>query len=45
MTDVVEIAKEFRAKLAAEMAKLDDFIRMAEALVKYRAPRKMARLA
>jgi transcriptional regulator with XRE-family HTH domain len=35
MTDVVEIAKEFRAKLAAEMAKLDDFIRMAEALVKY----------
>jgi len=35
MTDVVEIAKECRAKLAAEIAKLDDFIRMAEALVKY----------
>jgi len=35
MTDVVEIAKERQARLAAEMAKLDDFIRMAEALLKY----------
>ena len=35
MTDVVEIAKERRAMLAAEIAKLDDFIRMAAALVKY----------
>ncbi len=33
MTDVVEIAKECRARLAAERAKLDNFIRMAEALV------------
>ncbi len=35
MTDVVEIAKERQARLAAEIAKLDDFIRMAEALVKH----------
>ncbi len=35
MTDVVEIAKERRARLAAEIGRLDDFIRMAEALVKY----------
>ena len=35
MTDVVEIAKERRAGLAAEIAKLDEFIRMAEMLVKY----------
>ncbi len=34
MTDVVEIAKERQARLAAEIAKLDGFIRMAEALVK-----------
>ncbi len=34
MTDVVEIAKERRATLAAEIGKLDDFIRMAEVLVK-----------
>ena len=33
MTDVVEIAKECQARLAAEFAKLDDFIRMAEALM------------
>ena len=33
MTDVVEIAKECRVRLAAERAKLDNFIRMAEALV------------
>ncbi len=35
MTDVVEIAKERQARLAAEIAKLDDFVRMAEMLVKY----------
>ena len=34
MTDVVEIAKERQARLAAEFSRLDDFIRMAEALVK-----------
>ncbi len=34
MTAVVEIAKERRVGLAAEFAKLDDFIRMAEALAK-----------
>ncbi len=35
MTDVVEIAKECRERLAAELAKLDNFVRMAEALVQY----------
>jgi len=35
MTDVVEIAKERRVRLAAEIGKLDDFIRMAEALLKH----------
>jgi hypothetical protein len=35
MTDVVEIAKERQARLAIEIAKLDNFIRMAEMLVKY----------
>lgn len=35
MTDVVEIAKERRVRLATAMGKLDDFIRMAEALIKY----------
>ncbi len=35
MTDVVEIAKERQARLAAEIGKLDEFIRMAEMLVKY----------
>ncbi len=34
MTDVVEIAKECQARLAAEFGRLDDFIRMAEALEK-----------
>jgi len=34
MTDLVEIAKERQARLAAEFGRLDDFIRMAEALVK-----------
>ena len=33
MTDVVEIAKERRDALAAEIGKLDDFICMAEELV------------
>ncbi len=33
MTDVVEMAKERQARLAAEIAKLDDFLRMAEALM------------
>ena len=35
MTDVVEIAKERRATLAAAIGTLDDFIRMAEALAEY----------
>ncbi len=35
MTDVVEIAKERRVRLAAEIGKLDDFVRMAEALLKH----------
>ena len=35
MADVVKIAKERRVRLAAEIGKLDDFIRMAQALMKY----------
>lgn len=35
MTDVVELAKERRARLATEIAKLDEFIHMADMLVKY----------
>lgn len=35
MTDVVKIARECRATLEAELARIDDFIRMAEALIKY----------
>jgi hypothetical protein len=35
MTDVVEIARERKVRLAAEIGKLDDFIRMAEALIKH----------
>ena len=35
MTDVVEIARERRVRLAAEIGELDDFIRMAEALLKH----------
>ncbi len=35
MTDVVEIAKTRRDALAAEIAKLGDFIRMAETLLKH----------
>ncbi|HUS53379.1 MAG TPA: hypothetical protein VMY41_05140 [Thermohalobaculum sp.] len=34
MTDVVEIANERRVRLAAEIGKLDDFLRMAESLMK-----------
>lgn len=34
MTDVVEIAKRRRAELAAEIDRLDDFVRMAEVLLK-----------
>jgi len=35
MTPVVEIAKERCKRLAIEIGKLDAFIRMAEALIKY----------
>ncbi len=35
MTDVVEIARERRVRLATEIGKLDDFIRMAEALLNH----------
>ena len=35
MTDVVEIAKERRVRLAVEIGKLEDFIHMAEALMKH----------
>lgn len=35
MTDVIKIAKEHRRRLAVEIAKMDDFIRTAEALIKY----------
>lgn len=35
MIDVVEIARQRRAKLVAEVARLDDFLRTAEELLKY----------
>jgi hypothetical protein len=35
MTDVVEMAKERQARLTAEIGRLDNFIRMAEALLKH----------
>ena len=35
MTDLVEIARERQARLTAEIGKLDDFIRMAEALLNH----------
>ena len=35
MTAIVEIAKERRKRLAFEIGKLDVFVRMAEALIKY----------
>ena len=39
MTDVVEIAKERQARLATEMDKVNEFIRIAEALLKYSLPK------
>ncbi len=39
MTDVVEIAKERRARLATEIGALDEFIRMAEKLAKNNPPK------
>jgi hypothetical protein len=42
MADVIALAKERRARLAAEVSKLDDFIQMAELLVKYGASRANA---
>ena len=39
MTDVVRIAKERVAALEAEIGKLNDFIRMAEALLKQSLPK------
>lgn len=44
MTDVLELARERRRRLAAEIKKLDEFIQMAEMLVKYN-PEKTGRLA
>jgi len=35
MSDVVAIAKKCRQELNAEIARLDEFIRMAEKLMKY----------
>jgi hypothetical protein len=35
MADVVKIAKKCHAELTAEIARLDEFIRMAERLLKY----------
>lgn len=35
MTDVVEIARSRRSRLAAEIVRLDDFIQMAESLLKH----------
>ena len=35
MADVVKIAKKCHAEVTAEIAKLDEFIRMAERLLKY----------
>lgn len=35
MADVLRIAHERRAELRAEIAKLDEFIRMGEALIRY----------
>ncbi len=35
MTDLVEIARERQARLTAEIGRLDNFIRMAEALLKH----------
>jgi len=35
MADVVKIAKKCHAELTAEIARLDEFLRMAEKLLKY----------
>ena len=35
MSDVVSIAKKCRQELVAEISRLDEFIRMAEKLMKY----------
>ena len=35
MTDVVKIARKCQAQLSAEIARLDEFIRMADKLLKY----------
>lgn len=35
MADVIQIAKNRRKALATELAKLDDFIQMAESLMKW----------
>ncbi len=42
MTDVVNIAKKCRAELTTEIARLDEFIRMAEKLQQYEALAKSA---
>ena len=41
MTDVVALAKERQAKLAAEIAKLDNFIHLAAALLKHAPVREL----
>ena len=40
-TDVVALAKERQAKLAAEIAKLDNFIHLAAALLKHAPVREL----
>ncbi len=42
MTDVISIAKKCRAELTTEIARLDEFIRMAEKLQQYEALAKSA---
>jgi len=38
MSDVLQIAMKYRSRLAAEVAKVDDFLRMAEEFSKERDP-------
>ena len=38
MSDVLQIAMKHRSRLAAEVAKVDEFLRMAEEFSKERAP-------
>ena len=45
MTDVLKIALDRRAELNEEISKLDDFIRMAEMLIRKSEKRNMATLA